>query len=118
MKIPAIRPLNFNKNSRSILKIEFDCYTDPWDEETFRDCFKQKHTRGLTVDLDGEIVGFIIYQINKNSITLVNVAVDKAHRRKGYAKELVNSVKKSFEEKGRSNWTPLCLTFVSNLICS
>lgn len=94
MKI-KYKPLNLGQQISSLLEIERDCYADPWDRETFHHCLKQKNTTGMTVEIDGKLVGYIIYQKNKSKYTIVNLAVVQKHQRQGLATKLLKSLKLS-----------------------
>ena len=64
-----------------VLAIENACFEFPWSEDDFIRCLRQRNCIGMVADLDDEVVGFMIYELHKTRLHLLNFAVSARHRR-------------------------------------
>jgi len=64
-----------------VLAIESACFEFPWSEEDFLRCLRQRNCIGMVADLDDEVAGFMIYELHKTRLHLLNFAVSAHHRR-------------------------------------
>lgn len=64
-----------------VLGIENACFEFPWSEDDFIRCLRQRNCIGMVADLDDEVVGFMIYELHKTRLHLLNFAVSARHRR-------------------------------------
>jgi ribosomal-protein-alanine N-acetyltransferase len=64
-----------------VLAIEESSFEFPWSEEEFIRCLRQRNCIGMVAELNDEVVGFMIYELHKNRLHLLNFAVDPALRR-------------------------------------
>lgn len=90
-----------------VLAIEQASYPDPWSEEDFCRCLRQRSTIGLVaVTLQQELVGFMVYELHKTHLQLLDLAVAPAWRRLGVGTQLVEKLKGKLAPARRSE---LCL---------
>lgn len=75
-----------------ILVIENESFEFPWSEEDFDKCLVQRNNIGMVARLDGELAGFMIYELMKDRLSLSNFAVGKEHRRKGVGTAMVEKL--------------------------
>lgn len=75
-----------------ILVIENESFEFPWSEEDFEKCLVQRNNIGMVARLDGELAGFMIYELTKDRLSLSNFAVGKEHRRKGVGTAMVEKL--------------------------
>ena len=73
-----------------ILRIERACFESPWDEEDFYWYLRRKSVVGMIVEIDDQIVGYMVYSKSKSRIELHNIAVEPTHRREGIGKMLID----------------------------
>ena len=68
-----------------VLEIENRSFPNPWTEEEFICCLKNRDCIGVVAEGKhcGPIYGFMIYQIHKEKLTLLNFAVATEVRRTG-----------------------------------
>jgi ribosomal-protein-alanine N-acetyltransferase len=59
-----------------VLAIEASSFEFPWVEEDFIRCLRQRNCIGMVAEHDDRVVGFMIYELNKNRIQVLNFAVD------------------------------------------
>lgn len=64
-----------------VLAIESVCFEFPWSEDDFIRCLRQRNCIGMVAELDDEVVGFMIYELHKTRLHLLNFAVSAQHRR-------------------------------------
>lgn len=87
-----IRPL-IDSDIPQILAIEQKCFEKPWDESELKACLKQRGNFGDVATpstRDKTVLGYIIRQSKRESLSIVNLAVDPEHQKKGVATSLVN----------------------------
>ena len=68
-----------------VLGIEEASFEFPWLEEDFIRCLRQRNCIGMVAEYDDGVVGFMIYELNKSRIQVLNFAVHPDHRRSGLA---------------------------------
>ena len=65
-----------------VLAIERASFEFSWTEEDFLCCLRQRNCIGMVAEHDHEIVGFMIYELHKSRLRILNFAVDPTlHRR-------------------------------------
>jgi ribosomal-protein-alanine N-acetyltransferase len=72
-----------------VLAIEASSFEFPWVEEDFIRCLRQRNCIGMVAEHDDRVVGFMIYELNKNRIQVLNFAVDCEFRRRGVGTQMV-----------------------------
>lgn len=72
-----------------VLAIEQNCFEYPWREEDFLHCLRQRNCIGMVAEYEGRVVGFMIYEVPKNRIHLLNVATAPEFRRRGVASQMI-----------------------------
>jgi len=74
-----------------VLAIEADSFEFPWLEEDFIRCRSQPACIGMVAEHEDRVVGFMVYELNKTRIHLLNLAVAEAeeYRRRGIGSQMV-----------------------------
>jgi len=75
-----------------VLKIERSSFEFPWLEHDFIRCTQQRNCVGIVAELDGEVVGFMVYELLKSRIQILNFAVSPRYRRHGVGSQLVEKL--------------------------
>lgn len=75
-----------------VLAIENSCFEFPWSEDDFIRCLRQRNCIGMVADLDDEVVGFMIYELHKTRLHLLNFAVSARHRRQKVGSRMINKL--------------------------
>lgn len=70
-----------------ILRIEQDTFTDPWTEEDFLVMLRERPVIGTTIEIEDEIVGFIVYSLHKYKFHLENFGIALECRRLGIGRQ-------------------------------
>ena len=72
-----------------VLKIENESFEFPWTKDDFLGKPHQRNCIYMVAEYNENIVGFIVYELNKNKIKLINLAVDPRFRRLGVGTQMV-----------------------------
>lgn len=73
----------------AVLAIENESFSAPLDEAQFIHCMRQRVCIGMIAEQDDRIVGFMLYELLKNSLHLLNLAVAADHRHQGVGTAMV-----------------------------
>ena len=71
------------------LAIEAESFEFPWSEEDFIRCLRQRNCIGMVAEQVDKVVGFMIYELHKSKLHILNFAVHPASRRHGIGKQMV-----------------------------
>ena len=72
-----------------VLRIEQQSFEFAWTEEDFLCCLRQRNCIGMVAERDHEIVGFMIYELHKSRLNILNFAVAEEYRRNGIGSQMV-----------------------------
>ncbi len=72
-----------------VLAIEQESFDYSWTEEEFLCILRQRNCIGMVAELDHEIVGFMIYELHKSNLHVLNFAVSSQHRHQGIGSRMV-----------------------------
>jgi [ribosomal protein S18]-alanine N-acetyltransferase len=75
-----------------VLAIEDSSFEFPWSEEEFIRCLRQRNCIGMVAEVNDEVVGFMIYELHKNRLHLLNFAVNSNVRRAGIGSAMVDKL--------------------------
>lgn len=84
-----------------VLEIERDSFEFAWTEEDFLCCLRQRNCIGMVAEYDHEIVGFMIYELHKSKLRILNFAVSRAHRRRHIGQQMVNRLVEKLSQQRR-----------------
>lgn len=88
-----------------VLEIEEDSFEFPWLHEDFIRCLRQINCIGMVVELEDRIVGFMVYELHRLHIHVLNFAVAPNWRRCGIGSQMVDKLisKLSVQRRARIN---------------
>ena len=86
----------------AVLRIESECFEFSWTEEDFIRCLRQRNCIGMVAEVDGRVVGFMIYELHKSRLHVLNFAVDPAHRRRGIGSQMVSKLLAKLSQERRN----------------
>jgi ribosomal-protein-alanine N-acetyltransferase len=72
-----------------VLAIEREGFEFPWLDEDFVRCLRQRNCIGMVAELDDRVVGFMIYELQKTRIHVLNFAVLGEHQRCGVGSQMI-----------------------------
>ena len=77
------------RDLQEVLEIERASFEIAWDEEEFRCWLRQRSVIGIVAELDSRVVGYMVYELHKNQLKILNLAVHPEARRHGIGRMLV-----------------------------
>ena len=91
------------RDMQAVLAIESQSFEFSWSEDDFIRCLRQRNCIGMVAEQDDQVVGFMIYELHKNRLHILNFAVSKELRRQGIGKAMVGKLlsKLSHERRNR-----------------
>lgn len=86
-----------------VLAIENGSFEFPWSEEDFIRCLRQRNCIGMVAEHNERVVGFMIYELHKNRLHILNFAVPESLRRRGIGTQMIKKLigKLSRERRNR-----------------
>ena len=86
-----------------VLEIETKSFEFPWSEEDFIRCLRQRNCIGMVAECDEQIVGFMIYELHRTRLHILNFAVHPEFRRFGVGAQMANKLigKLSYQRRTR-----------------
>lgn len=87
----------------AVLAIEEQSFEFAWTEDDFIRCLRQRNCIGMVAEQDDQVVGFMIYELHKNRLHVLNFAVAQHMRRQGIGRAMVGKLlsKLSHERRNR-----------------
>ena len=75
-----------------VLAIETASFEFPWCENDFLRCLRQRNCIGMVAEHDDQVVGFMIYELHKARLHVLNFAVDSRYRRLGVGSQMIEKL--------------------------
>lgn len=88
-----------------VLAIENGSFDYPWTEEEFLCCLRQRNCIGTVAETRGAgatVQGFMIYELHKHALRLLNFAVLPESRRHGVGSQMVQRLVDKLEQQRRT----------------
>lgn len=74
----------------------------PWSEDDFLKVLRQRNCIGKVVEINGEVCGFVIYELCKGALEILNIGVHPSCWRKGIGSLMVDILKRQLSPTKRS----------------
>lgn len=84
-----------------VLAIEKSNFAYPWDEMDFLTCLRQRNCIGTFAEFQHEIYGFMVYELHKSMLRILNFAVHKSFRRQGIGSRMVQRLIEKLSQQRR-----------------
>ena len=72
-----------------VLQTEQESFEYAWTEEDFLKCLRQRNCIGMVAECGEKVVGFMIYELHKTKLHILNFAVHPSFRRHGVGGQMV-----------------------------
>jgi len=72
-----------------VLQVEQESFAYAWSEEDFLHCLRQRNCIGMVAEQADKVVGYMIYELHKTKLHIVNLAVHPTWRRRGVGRQMV-----------------------------
>ena len=73
----------------AVLQAEQESFEFAWTEEDFLRCLRQRNCIGMVAERGEKVVGFMIYELHKSKLHIMNFAVSPSCRRVGIGQQMV-----------------------------
>jgi ribosomal-protein-alanine N-acetyltransferase len=84
-----------------VLAIESLCFERPWTEEDFIRPLRQNNCIGMVIEAQEQIHGFMLYELHKNELRLLNFAVHPASQRQGFGAAMIRKLVSKLSQQMR-----------------
>ena len=75
-----------------VLDIENLSFEFPWSEEDFIRCLRQRNCIGMVAEFEEQVVGFMIYELHKTRLHILNFAVNPEFRRRRVGEAMISKL--------------------------
>ena len=77
----------------AIMEIEKESFTSPWSKAEFDFALKRKNCTAIVATIGKVVAGFMVFEVFKKRIQILNMSVRSSMRRQGVATAMVNKLK-------------------------
>lgn len=84
-----------------VLKIEHESFEFNWTEEDFLACLRQRNCIGMVAEHENRVIGFMIYELHKTRLHILNFAVATRFRRLGVGAQMVEKLINKLSQQRR-----------------
>ena len=85
-----------------VLNIEHASFEFPWCEEEFLRILRQRNCIGMVAELGERIVGYMIYELHRNKIHILDLATHPDLRRQGVGRQMVDKLVSKLSSQRRN----------------
>ena len=85
-----------------VLQIEKGSFEFPWFEEDFVRCLRQRNCIGMVAEHGDRVVGFMIYELHKTRLHVLNFAVAPEYRRLGIGRQMIDKLVSKLSSQRRT----------------
>lgn len=85
-----------------VLQIEQSSFEFPWSEEDFFRCLRQRNCIGMVAEHNERVVGFMIYELHKDQLHVLNFAVATDLRRREIGTQMVEKLVGKLSDRRRT----------------
>jgi ribosomal-protein-alanine N-acetyltransferase len=90
------------RDMAEVLEIENTSFEFPWSEDDFIRCLRQRNCIGMVAEHEDRVVGFMIYELHKNQLHILNFAVRPELRRQGIGTQMANKLVGKLSQQRRN----------------
>jgi ribosomal-protein-alanine N-acetyltransferase len=93
------------RDMAEVLDIERTSFEFPWFEEDFVRCLRQRNCIGMVAEYGERVVGFMIYELHKSRLHILNFAVAAEFRRRGVGRQMIEKLVGKLSSQRRTRIT-------------
>ena len=90
------------RDMEEVLYIENESFPQPWSEEDFLRCLRQRNCIGMVCENGDQVVGFMIYELHKAKLAILNFSVHPEHRRYGVGRKMMSKLQSKLSAERRN----------------
>jgi ribosomal-protein-alanine N-acetyltransferase len=87
---------------REVLDVEREAFEFPWSDEDFTRCLRQRNCIGMVAESGDSVVAFMIYELHRSRLHVLNFAVARSHRRLGIGTRMMDKLVGKLSPERRS----------------
>jgi len=80
------------RDMQEVLEIEREAFEFPWSDEDFTRCLRQRNCIGMVAESGDSVVAFMIYELHRSRLHVLNFAVARSHRRLGIGTRMMEKL--------------------------
>lgn len=80
------------RDMAEVVGIEREAFEFPWSDEDFTRCLRQRNCIGMVAELADSVVAFMIYELHRSRLHMLNFAVMRSHRRLGIGTQMMEKL--------------------------
>ncbi len=93
------------RDMSEVLQTEQESFSHPWTEEDFLHCLRQRNCIGMVAEQGDRVVGYVIYELHKTKLHVLNMAVHPSARRLTVGTHMVLKLMSKLSSHRRSRIT-------------
>lgn len=101
-RLPATIRWMIRRDMPEVLEIERASFEFPWSDDDFVRCLRQRNCIGMVADCDEKVVGFMVYELHKTRLHVLNFAVAPDRRRRGVGSAMIGKLAAKLSPDRRS----------------
>lgn len=90
-----------NGDMPDVQMIECQGFLNPWTQNDFLSALRERNIIGMVAKHGHKIVGFMVYELQKKELRLLNFAVDPKHQRKQVGTQMIARLADKLSEQRR-----------------
>lgn len=90
------------RDMTEVLDIESQSFEFPWSEEDFIRCLRQRNCIGMVAEFEEQVVGFMIYELHKTRLHVLNFAVNPQFRRRSVGQAMMGKLVSKLSHQRRN----------------
>jgi ribosomal-protein-alanine N-acetyltransferase len=94
-----------SRDMEEVLDIEQESFEFPWTEEDYLRCLRSRNCIGMVAEYHDQVAGYMIYELGKNKIQLLNMATAIQFRRCGVATQMIAKLTGKLSQQRRNRIT-------------
>lgn len=93
------------RDMAEVLNIEQQSFEFPWTEEDFVRCLRQRNCIGMVAEQGERVTGFMIYELHKNRLHILNFAVAEELQHAGIGTQMMEKLVGKLSSQRRTQIT-------------
>jgi ribosomal-protein-alanine N-acetyltransferase len=93
------------RDRAAVLAIENEAFDNPWSQDDFIRCLRQRNCIGMVAEHAGQVVGYTIYELHQSRLHILNFAVSQGSRRAGIGRQMLEKLMGKLHPERRSRIT-------------
>jgi ribosomal-protein-alanine N-acetyltransferase len=90
------------RDMAEVLQIEDRSFEFSWSEEDFIRCLRQRNCIGMIAEHNARVAGFMIYELHRSRLHLLNFAVHPEFRRRDVGTQMIKKLRSKLSPERRS----------------